>query len=33
VKTVEGQGIGVCSMARITLKVKGHGKAPGWGLG
>jgi len=32
VKTME-EGFGVCSLARNTLKVEGHVKARGWGLG
>jgi len=33
VKTTEGQGVGACSLAHSTLKVKGHVKALEWGLG
>ncbi len=32
VKTMEGEGIGTCSLARNTLKVEGHARALGWGL-
>ncbi len=32
VKTIEGEGTGVCCLARNTLGVKGHVGAPRWGL-
>jgi len=31
-KTME-EGIGVCSLVRSTLGVKGHVEVSGWGLG
>jgi hypothetical protein len=30
VKTIEGEGIGVRSLARSILGVEGHARAPGW---
>jgi len=33
VKTAEGKGVGVRSLAHSTSKVKGHARASGWGLG
>ncbi len=33
VKTTEGKGIRVRSLARNTLGVEGRARAPGWGLG
>ncbi len=32
VKTMEGEGVGVCSLARSTLVVEGRAGALGWGL-
>jgi hypothetical protein len=32
-KTLEGKGVGVCSLARNTSGVEGHAEASGWGLG
>jgi hypothetical protein len=32
-KTTEGKGVGVCSLARNTSRVEGHDGVPGWGLG
>jgi hypothetical protein len=32
VKTMEGKGVGACSLARNTLGVEGHAGALGWGL-
>ncbi len=32
VKTVEGQGVGVCSLVCNTSRVKGRAKTSGWGL-
>ncbi len=33
VKTMEGEGVEVCSLARNTSRVEGHTKVSGWGLG
>jgi hypothetical protein len=33
VETVEEKGVGVRSLARSTLEVKGRVRVPGWGLG
>jgi len=33
VKTMEGKGVGVHSLARNTSKVEGCARASGWGLG
>jgi hypothetical protein len=30
VKTTEGEGVGACSLARSTLGVEGHARAPRW---
>jgi hypothetical protein len=32
VETMEEEGVRVCSVARNTLGVEGHARAPGWGL-
>jgi len=32
IKTLEGKGVGTCSLAPNTSKVKGHAGALGWGL-
>jgi hypothetical protein len=32
-KTMEGKGIGACSLVRSTSGVEGHVGALGWGLG
>jgi len=29
-KTTKGKGVGVCSLVRNTLGVKGHAEAPRW---
>jgi hypothetical protein len=33
VKIMEGEGVGVHSLARSTFEVEGCARAPGWGLG
>jgi hypothetical protein len=33
VKIMEGEGVGVCSLAHSTLRVEGHVGASRWGLG
>ncbi len=33
VKTMEREGVGVCSLAHNTSGVEGRVGAPGWGLG
>jgi hypothetical protein len=33
VKTMEGERVGVCSLAYNILGVEEHVEAPGWGLG
>ncbi len=33
VKTMEGKGVEVCSLARSISRVKGRARASGWGLG
>jgi hypothetical protein len=33
VKTIEGEEVGACSLARSTLGVEGCARALGWGLG
>ncbi len=33
VKTMKGERVGACSLARNTLQVERHAGAPRWGLG
>jgi hypothetical protein len=33
VKTMEGEGIGACSLTHNISMVEGHVGTPGWGLG
>ncbi len=32
-KTIEGEGVGACSLVHNTLEVEGRARVPRWGLG